>query len=74
MFFSCEAKEMAANMPPNCSARGKPWDRALDAQRDEFQAKPILLFSDLSKLSTKLASHRDKLEKPIVYEDYKRLW
>ena len=39
------------------SVKSKLWDRALDAQRDELQAKSVLLFSDLSKLSTKCVSN-----------------
>ena len=39
------------------SVKCKLWDRALDAQCDELQAKSVLLFSDLSKLSTKCVSN-----------------
>lgn len=60
VFFTYETKKIAENVPPRVQGGGSRGTRALDSQHGKFQAKPVLLFSGLRKLSAKHAFHWDK--------------
>lgn len=71
MFLGYKTKEMAENVAPRVQREGSCWTRPLDALRGKFQAKLVLYFSGLRKLSIKPRQAREtscigRLEQVVV--------